>query len=111
VIAVAAAAPAFWLRLVYGDAYDDYAYLVWWWAVSYSIGFAAGLANVGLRAMEETKPIFIAFLVSSAVAVATVYPVVNLLGVVGVILGYILHEAIRLVCLYPVLLRGGRARA
>jgi O-antigen/teichoic acid export membrane protein len=105
VIAVAAVAPAFWLDLIYGDVYRDDAYLVWWWAASYSIGFVGGLANVGLRAVEETKPIFVAFLVSSLVAVATVYPVVNLLGVVGVIVGYILHEAIRLVCLYHGLLR------
>ncbi len=74
VIAIAAVAPAFWLGLIYGDAYEGYAYLVWWWAVSYSIGFMAGLENVGLRALEETKPIFLAFLISSLVAVATVYP-------------------------------------
>ena len=87
IAAVAAAAPDFWLELLYGDQYGSYGYLLRLYAIVYLFIFAGLPLRAGLRAIEHTRTIFIAYLWMTLLTIASAYPLISWLGLTGVLLG------------------------
>lgn len=57
---LAASLPHFWLNLMYGSNYLAYTFVLRWYALIYMISFLSRVLEFGLRAMENTRPIFLA---------------------------------------------------
>ncbi len=95
IVITAAAAPEFWLRLTFGPEYAGFGYLVQWWAVAHLL-FAFNMPlRAGLLAIEHTKAIFIASLLSASFGLAFAYGLVTQIGAIGVIAGFIVTTVIR----------------
>ena len=94
IAAVAAAAPDFWLGLAYGDEYVGHGYLVRWFAVMYVIFFFAVPLRAGLRAYEETRPIFVSNLLAGLVALATFHPLLTNFGIAGAVAGMVVVQVV-----------------
>lgn len=87
--AVMAAAPGFWLRIVYGQQMIQYAYVLRLYALLYVIVFLGGPLRAGLQALEFTLPIFWSYLAMTAFSVALAIPLAKRLGLSGTLLGLI----------------------
>jgi O-antigen/teichoic acid export membrane protein len=79
--------PAFWFHLVFGQEFAEYSYILRWYAVLYVLMFLTLPLGVGLRAMEMTGPIFLAYVVGAGFSVAAAYPLVKEFGLSGVMVG------------------------
>ncbi len=99
VAVVLAAAPGFWLTLVFGEEYAGYGYLLRWFAVIYPVRFLAFPLSAGLRAIEFTRPLFYASLAATLFTLASVYPLIHWLGLTGVMGGLLTISVIRTVIL------------
>lgn len=84
--AAIAAAPDWWLSLVYGDEYAGFGYLL----VCYGLIITAAAVELplsaGLRALESTRPIFVAYAVATAFTVGAGVLLVPAFGVFGAVL-------------------------
>jgi O-antigen/teichoic acid export membrane protein len=96
-VSIASVAPDFWLHLIYGSEYVGHGYLVRWWAAVYLIGMVGAMPVFGLRTIEDTKPVFWAYLVAAIFSVSAAYPFVAYLGDTGVMLGAVLVSVIKFV--------------
>ena len=84
---VAAAAPEFWLGLVFGEEYGGYGFLLQWFAVIYFIVFLGLPLHAGLRALERTRDIYSGYVWMTVFSVVFTYPMVEFLGLNGVVTG------------------------
>jgi O-antigen/teichoic acid export membrane protein len=84
---VMAAAPGFWLRLIYGLDMVQYGYILRLFALLYVLIFVGGPLRAGLQALEFTVPIFWSYLAMTTCAVAFAVPMAKWLGLTGVMLG------------------------
>ncbi len=84
---VMAAAPGFWLRLVYGPGMAQYGYVLRLYALLYVMIFLGGPLRAGLQALEFTVPIFWSYLAMTAFAVSFAGPMAKWLGLGGTMLG------------------------
>jgi O-antigen/teichoic acid export membrane protein len=89
---LAAAVPAFWLRLFYGEAYLAYGYVLRWYALIYVVIFFGLPLRAGLRALEHTRPIFASYACATVFSLAACYPMVEWLGLYGVLGGILLTQ-------------------
>ncbi|MCE2509406.1 MAG: polysaccharide biosynthesis C-terminal domain-containing protein [Alphaproteobacteria bacterium] len=85
--AIAALAPGFWLELFFGETYAEHGALVYWYAVIYLVMFIGLPLRAGLRALENTKPIFQATAVSAVFSLAAAMPLIDALGATGAVAG------------------------
>jgi O-antigen/teichoic acid export membrane protein len=97
---IAAAAPELWLRLVFGQEYQGYGYVLQWFAASYMLGFFNLPLLAGLRAMEHVKVIFWSNVTTSVFALTVAYPLIQLLGLKGALAGGFLTNLIGLVVIW-----------
>jgi O-antigen/teichoic acid export membrane protein len=79
--------PAFWFHLVFGEEFAEYSYILRWYALLYVLMFLTLPLGVGLRAMEMTGPIFLAYVVGAGFSLAAAYPLVSEFGLSGVMVG------------------------
>jgi len=86
---VMAAAPGFWLRLIYSPEMIQYGYILRLYALLYVIVFLGGPLRAGLQALEFTIPIFWSYLAMTAFALAFAFPLARWLGISGSLLGLI----------------------
>lgn len=84
---VAALAPSFWLELFFGETYAGYGELLYWYAIIYLVLFMGLPLRAGLRALEQTRPIFWATAVSAVFSAAVAIPLVEALGITGAVGG------------------------
>jgi O-antigen/teichoic acid export membrane protein len=84
---VIAAAPAFWLRLIYGPQMAQYGYVLRLYALIYLITFVGGPLRAALQALEFTAPIFWSYLAMTAFAFVFAFPLAKWLGLSGSLLG------------------------
>jgi O-antigen/teichoic acid export membrane protein len=84
---VMAAAPGFWLRLMYGPEMVQYGYILRLYALLYVIMFVGAPLRAGLQALEFTVPIFWSYLSMTAFAFAFAVPMAKWLGLSGTMLG------------------------
>ncbi len=82
-----AAAPGFWLRLIYGPEMAQYGYVLRLYALLYVIIFVGAPMRAGLQALEYTVPIFWSYLAMTAFAFAFAVPMAKMLGLSGSLLG------------------------
>lgn len=95
----AAVAPELWLSLVFGDEYREYGYLLQWYAVRYALFFVTLPLQAGLRAIERTDTIFWASVARTIFSTLAVYPLISLLGLLGVMIGLVCTALIALAVL------------
>jgi O-antigen/teichoic acid export membrane protein len=86
---VMAAAPAFWLRLMYGTEMSHYGYILRLYAVLYVVVFIGSPLRAGLQALEFTVPIFWSYLAMTVLAVSLAIPMARWLGLAGTMFGTI----------------------
>jgi len=93
-VLLAAMFPEFWLRLFYGTEYLDYGYLLQWWTASYFLIYFGVPLTVGLRTLECTRPIFVAYCVMSGFALLLSTPMINYYGLHGAMAGIFFSQVI-----------------
>jgi O-antigen/teichoic acid export membrane protein len=84
---VMAAAPGFWLKLIYSPEMAQYGYVLRLYALLYVIVFIGGPMRAGLQALEFTVPIFWSYLAMASFAFAFAVPMAKRLGISGSLLG------------------------
>ena len=84
---VMAAAPGFWLKLIYSPEMVQYGYILRLYALLYVIVFVGGPLRAGLQALEFTVPIFWSYLAMTALALAFAGPLAKWLGLSGSLIG------------------------
>jgi O-antigen/teichoic acid export membrane protein len=96
------------LILFYGDRYQGIEYLVHLWALSYAVMFFNLPLGITLRALEVTKPLFIAEVLQSVFVIVAFYPLLKFLGPSGTVVGVLFQNLIVVVYFTSVLLKGFR---
>ncbi|MFQ5958177.1 MAG: lipopolysaccharide biosynthesis protein [Alphaproteobacteria bacterium] len=91
---VAAVAPVFWLELLYGAQFAEFGGVLQWYALIYVVMALTLPLRVGLRTLEDTKPIFVANVCSLGFSVLVCYWFVNTFGVFGALYGTFIMYAI-----------------
>jgi O-antigen/teichoic acid export membrane protein len=84
---VMAAAPGFWLGLIYGPQMVQYGYVLRLFALIYVFIFVGGPLRAALQALEFTVPIFWSYLAMTTFAFAFAVPMAKWLGLNGTMLG------------------------
>jgi len=84
---IMAAAPGFWLRLIYGSQMVEFGYVLRLYALLYVIVFIGGPLRAGLQALEFTVPIFWSYLAMTALAFFFAIPMAKWMGLKGTMLG------------------------
>lgn len=79
--------PELWLKLFYGNDYAEYGYLLQWYAVIYIFVFIGVPVKAGLRALEHTKPLFLAYVFMTGFSLILASVLVKELGLVGALFG------------------------
>jgi len=82
------------VRLLYGEDYLPYAYLIHWWAIIYLIGFLEFPLEVGLKAIEHTRPFFYTVVVEAIFAASASYLLALYFGLPGVMFGILVVKII-----------------
>ena len=95
-LALIAAAPRFWLHIVYGGMYADDSYLIVWWAAIYLVTFFQSPFRFGLRAVEDTLVIFRSQSVVAVWTLIAVYPMIQFFGLAGTMAGMLIATAAQL---------------
>ncbi|MGA2538648.1 MAG: hypothetical protein ABSF53_21755 [Terracidiphilus sp.] len=91
---VMAAAPGFWLRLMYGSQMVQYGNILRLYALLYVVVFVGGPLRAALQALEFTAPIFWAYLAMTASAFVFAVPLAKWLGLGGSLLGLIATQVL-----------------
>ncbi len=86
---VVVVAPEFWLRVVFGSEYTGFGHLVHWWAVGSLIMALNTPLRAGLLAIERTKAIFVASILSTLFVCASAYGLVTQFQMIGVVAGFL----------------------
>jgi O-antigen/teichoic acid export membrane protein len=96
VSAILAAAPKFWLQLVYGSELAKYSVVLQWFCVVYILISLNTVVRHALRSIEVTRPIFLSYLVVAVFSITLAYPMVSNLGIRGVMVGLVAGQLISL---------------
>jgi len=91
---------SFLIKLIYGPEFIMYANVLIGICVVYLFVFIGYPMRFALRAMEYTSSIFFAFVLTSIVSVIIAIPLLNWLGIMGVIAGLLLTQLINFVYYY-----------
>ena len=83
-------APEFWLWLAFGNEYAGYGFLLRWIAVVELFYFPDMPITAGLRALENTRLIFFASLLSASTGAMIAYPLLSNVGVTGAAAGMLI---------------------
>jgi O-antigen/teichoic acid export membrane protein len=88
--------PEFWFGLVYGGEYQGYGFVLQWQALIYVIMFFALPVRIGLRTMEKTFPILLAYVVITLWAFISAAFLINTFKLLGVMIGILVGSIIML---------------
>lgn len=97
---VAGVAPEFWLGLIFGEEYREYGFVLRWFAVIYLVRFLVMPLSAGLGAMERTRYLFKARLVSTIYALVFTYPLIKFFGLTGLLAGQLLISLVFITILF-----------
>lgn len=84
---IACMAPEFWLTVLYGAQYTEYAYLIYWHSFIWLIAIPSSSLRAGLWALEATSPIFVGALISATFSVLVAYWLASEFALPGVMFG------------------------
>jgi len=79
--------PQFWLTLFYGVQYQNFGFILQWYAIIYLLIFIGLPLRAGLRTLETTRPIFMAYVLMTIFTIFTAKYFIFHLGIRGVMLG------------------------
>jgi O-antigen/teichoic acid export membrane protein len=79
--------PEFLLKMVYGFEYIEYGFVVVCYGVIYLAIFFSLPLRAALRALEYSKPIFVAYVISTLFSVFTVKPLLTAFAIKGALIG------------------------
>jgi O-antigen/teichoic acid export membrane protein len=91
--------PGLTLELLYKHGMGQYSWLLSWYAVVYLVMFFNQMLTFGLRALEETRPIFDGYFLSALISILISFPLVQNYGVKGIIAGLLLLSILNTVIL------------
>lgn len=84
----------FWMNLIYGNEYSGYGYILQWLSITYIIIFFAFPITAGLRTIERTKGIFVAFSYSSIFSVIFSCTLVSHIELKTILFGLLISKII-----------------
>jgi len=84
------------LTFIFGAEYGEYAHLLRLFSIVYLIALIRSMFMQYLRAVEDIKTIFKCFFISSAVAIACIYPLLNQFGLEGAVYCMIIAQSVLL---------------
>lgn len=84
------------LTLFYGPEYADQSFVVVWYCLLYVFVFFGYPARFLLRTLHETRPIFIAYVITAVICSVTAYPIVQFFGIIGCLVGLLFTQIITL---------------
>jgi O-antigen/teichoic acid export membrane protein len=97
IVCLAMAIPAqIWLTLLFGKSYADYGFVVAGYAVSYFLLACMTPFRYAFLATERTRPIFNGYILAALFTAAGFYPLIDVFGIYGTIIGIVLCQAIML---------------
>lgn len=79
----------FWMELLYGSEFAKYAFLVQWLGLIYVLVFPTLPLGAGLKALEKTRSIFMSQFWMSSFSIVTAFPLLNVFGLYGYVIGVI----------------------
>ena len=79
----------FWMSILYGDEFIEYAFLIKWLGFIYILVFPSILLGAGLKALEKTSSLFSIQVLMAAFSVVSAYPLITFTGLYGYIIGVI----------------------
>ena len=88
------------MQLIYGGEHTQYAYLLYGFAILYILVFVGMGYRFAIRAIENTRIIFIAYVASSAFSLIMAKPLLSHWGIDGVLIGLIATQLIMQGCFH-----------
>lgn len=82
------------LRLAYGEVYADAAWVLRWLCVAYVVTSLSLTLRHGLQALERTAYLFASNAVATVATLITVFPLIELFGIVGAPIGMALVQSL-----------------
>lgn len=92
--------PEFWVDLLYEGSNQEIAKLMVWYALIYPIVFLSLMLRIWLRTLENTRSIFISYVIMTSLAIVSVYPLIRYLGIFGVPAGVLLTNIVMVISLW-----------
>ncbi|MFK7922276.1 MAG: lipopolysaccharide biosynthesis protein, partial [Bacteroidia bacterium] len=86
------------ITLVYGTEFSSQSYLLIGYCVFYATLFPGYPLRYALRSLEYTRPIFIAYILSTAFSLMAAYPMVRHWDLMGVVYGLIITQLLMQGC-------------
>ncbi|MBQ0799829.1 MAG: hypothetical protein KBT63_11145 [Porticoccaceae bacterium] len=87
------------LRLIYGEQYQGYGYVLRWYALCYVFIFFSLPLRAGLRVLDASQPIFITYMLMTIFSISFAGVMVGKWGVDGAMMGILCTQIIMLFCL------------
>lgn len=75
-----------WLRVLYGETYQGYGWVIWWWGGYYLLGMLQRPTISALRVLGDTKSIYLASSTGALATMVLAYPVTKTYGLGGAML-------------------------
>lgn len=91
--------PEYLVGLLFGHQYVGSAYLVRWFCAPAAVYGMNTVLVIWAAAMEKTRPIFVSYVIGTAFTLVAAYPLTRYGGLVGVALGSLAVEIIRMLVL------------
>jgi O-antigen/teichoic acid export membrane protein len=109
VVGILNLAPGYIVHLLYGDQYAGITDLVRWLCAPYVVGSISTVLVIWAAAMEWTRTVFISYVAAVVFTGVAAYPLTRYGGLVGIVVGALLMEIVRVVALAVPLARWSRA--
>ena len=94
------------IQILYGAEYAAYGFVVWGYCLLYCFVFLGYPARYYFRTVQSTKPIFLAYCLSAAFSMLAAFPLLQVWGLMGLIIGLIVSQLLTLL-IYAAFLTGG----
>ncbi len=84
----------FWFSVFYGDNFREYTFLLKWLALLYPLMFITFVIRVGLRSIEYTKPILVAYVVTTLFCLTVAHWLISGFALHGAMAGFVTNSFI-----------------
>jgi len=84
------------IEFIYGNEYIKYAYLLVGFVVIYAIIYITMIQRYILRTVENTKDVFLSYIITTSFALISAFPLINFFNINGIIVGTLLVQSIML---------------
>ena len=98
-VLIGGVSPEFLMRTFYGEEFASHSGLLVWYAVIYPLVFLSLMLRIWFRTFEYTRPIFMSYLIMTAVGLIVVYPLIMLFKEAGAMMGIMITNVIIVVSL------------